>query len=401
LKEIIEVYSSLALMGEELNLVKDTIIKIQNETIKEIKFGVSDKEKKDIMEEYYFDNCILIPGFINGHTHIGDSFAKELGFELSIDEVVQYPKGLKHYLLNTVEKDIIIEGVKNALLEMLYSGTTTYVDFRENGIEGINIIKSAENRLKKIDPNFLIQKIILGRPNKDLSELNEILNNCDGVGLSSTNLYSDDELIEIKTICNKLNKIISVHVSETKEEHFNAEKEFGSSDVYRAILLLEANPIVHSIHINKNDLNLIKVKKCNIIICPRANSYFSVGFPPIQEFLQNNILFGLGTDNTMANSLNLFREFEYVIKYMRSIFGPTIINPIEIIKMSTTYPAKIYNLTDRGWLGKNMRADFIVLDLNKPHLQPLNRIYETITLRTHPGDIKTMFVGGNKIEIPK
>ncbi|MHA1311810.1 MAG: amidohydrolase family protein [Candidatus Helarchaeota archaeon] len=392
-----QIYSSLALLGEDLQIAKDVLIKINGKKIVDIETSITKQRKKDVSENFYFDNCIILPGFINGHTHIGDSFAKELGFKLKINEIVQYPKGLKHYLLEKIDENIIIDGMMNSIKEMIYSGTTTFVDFREGGINGINLLQNAINNILKINPNLKINRIILGRPKNGIEDIDNLFKYCDGIGLSSTNKYSDEELIEISKKCKKLNKIASVHVSETKEERLYTDREFNNSDVYRAILLLDANPIVHAIHITKKDMTLIKAKKRGIVVCPRANSYFGVGFPPIQEFIKENIPICIGTDNVMANSLNLFREFEYIIKYLRCIFGPKIINSIDILKMATIYPAKIFNLKNKGSLDIGKEADMIVLNLNKPHLQPFNKILEILTLRACPSDIKTIFLEGNKI----
>ena len=394
-----KIFSSFALIGEELELLNDVIIEIQEDNIIKISNNNNEIEMNCIEPEFKFENCIIIPGFINSHTHIGDSFAKELGYKLKINEIVQSPKGLKHYLLDTVKKETIIDGIKNSILEMIYTGTTTFVDFRENGITGIKLIDEAEKSLIKEHRDLKIGRIILGRPNKDLKNLDELLKICDGVGLSTTNNYSDEELTEIKEKCEKYNKIISVHVAETKEERMIADKEFNSSDVYRAILLLNANPVVHAIHINQKDLRLLRAKERGIVICPRANSYFGVGFPAIQEFIKQKISICIGTDNVMANSLNLFREFEFIIKYLRSVFGPKVIDPLEVLKMVSVYPSKIYNLKDRGWLSPEKRADFSIIDLSGPHLRPLNKILETLTLRVNSKDIKSIFLGGNRIDI--
>ncbi|MHA1232921.1 MAG: amidohydrolase family protein [Candidatus Helarchaeota archaeon] len=396
-----KIFVSFAFLKESLELFKDVIIEITGNYISNVKTNVLQDEVKEIEPSYRYNNCVLIPGFINGHIHIGDSFAKELGYNLKIDEIVKYPNGLKHYLLRTIDEEIVIEGIRNSMLEMLYNGITTFVDYRENGVSGIKLLQKADLLFKKMYPEIELGKIILGRPDKSLDELDDVLKYCDGVGLSSTNLYSDDELNEIKNICKKHNKIISVHAAETKEEHFIAEKKYGNSDVYRALLVLEANPIVHSIHINKKDLWLIKSKKCGIVVCPRANSYFGVGFPPIQEFISSDIPLCIGTDNVMANSLNIFREFEYLIKYLRSVFGPKIINPLDVLRMATVNPAKIFKLEDRGWIDKNKRADFIILDLSSPHLQPMTKLAELIVLRAGPRDIKSVFLGGRRIETRK
>ncbi|MHA1831720.1 MAG: amidohydrolase family protein, partial [Candidatus Helarchaeota archaeon] len=185
-----QIYSSLALLGEDLQIAKDVLIKINGKKIVDIETSITKQRKKDVSENFYFDNCIILPGFINGHTHIGDSFAKELGFKLKINEIVQYPKGLKHYLLEKIDENIIIDGMMNSIKEMIYSGTTTFVDFREGGINGINLLQNAINNILKINPNLKINRIILGRPKNGIEDIDNLFKYCDGIGLSSTNKYS-------------------------------------------------------------------------------------------------------------------------------------------------------------------------------------------------------------------
>jgi cytosine/adenosine deaminase-related metal-dependent hydrolase len=129
----------------------------------------------------------VIPGFINAHTHVGDSFAKDRGLNLPISELVEPPDGLKHKLLRTASKETIISGIKTTLKEMFSSGITSFVDFRESGEEGVKILKEA-----LIDSP--INAFICGRPFPDLEVLPKVLGVSNAIGLSSTNKYSDEEL---------------------------------------------------------------------------------------------------------------------------------------------------------------------------------------------------------------
>ena len=45
---------------------------------------------------------LIVPTFVNAHTHIGDSFIKEKGIDLpkNIKDLVAPPDGLKHRLLH-------------------------------------------------------------------------------------------------------------------------------------------------------------------------------------------------------------------------------------------------------------------------------------------------------------
>ena len=93
---------------------------------------------------------IILPGLINSHIHIGDSFAKEIGYDKNLIDVVAPPNGIKHKLLADTPSDIKKLGIKKAALEMISNGITFFSDFRERGLEGINLIKEslASNPIK-------------------------------------------------------------------------------------------------------------------------------------------------------------------------------------------------------------------------------------------------------------
>ena len=114
------VFSKFALIGEDLVLKRDVFLEIdENGIILEINHK-NPETPIEISENT--QNHLLLPGLINSHTHIGDNFAKELGFNKDLAEIVEPPFGLKHKLLRQTSEEIIIKGIKNATLEMLSNG---------------------------------------------------------------------------------------------------------------------------------------------------------------------------------------------------------------------------------------------------------------------------------------
>ena len=88
---------------------------------------------------------LIVPTFVNAHTHIGDSFIREKNIDLpkNIEELVAPPNGLKHKLLREASDEDIIKGMEKSIDIMIKSGTKYFCDFRENGILGISQLKAA------------------------------------------------------------------------------------------------------------------------------------------------------------------------------------------------------------------------------------------------------------------
>ena len=98
-----EIFSNYGLIGDNLELKKDIKILIsKNGNFKSISYkNVGDT----IQLSDNNSNLLLVPGLINSHIHIGDSFAKEQGFNRALKSVVAPPNGIKHFLLNQTPKE--------------------------------------------------------------------------------------------------------------------------------------------------------------------------------------------------------------------------------------------------------------------------------------------------------
>ncbi len=383
-------FAKKALIGEELEYKEDLYIKIDDGYISEI----SEKPFNSSKTCYFSDSDVLIiPSFINMHVHIGDSFAKERGSKLTLSEVVEPPNGIKHVLLKNTDRNTIIQGIQNSIEEMLASGTTFFLDFREGGIDGVELLLEALKDSK-------IKKFILGRPDSKEEDIFKLMKFTRGLGLSSVNDYSEEELSRFNLLYTEGSKVISTHVSEMEYEREKCLENYNCTDIERAINVLGANLLVHGIHATEQDINLMHESNVTLVCCPRANSYFHIPMGPIDKFIKKEINLCLGTDNVMANSPDLLREMEYFGKYVRSIYGQNLISTKEIIKMITINAARAINLDhDLGSIDPFKRADFLVIELNAPNLQGLNEenIYDFIVYRLKSENIKQSYINGNLV----
>lgn len=374
-------------MGDELELKKNVEIKFSEGYIDRITEDAKASSEKKIMDR------ILLPGFINGHTHLGDSFGKEQGYGKSLSEVVEPPDGIKHRLLETSSESDLIRGMKFAVQEMLSCGTTMFADYREGGIDGVYI-------LKKILEEGKIKSIILGRPypSFDMNVIRNVLKMSQGLGINSINSLSDSELELAYLLCQEGSKIISTHASETAREREMSIQKFGKSDIKRAIENFHVEYLVHCIHADDEDLDLMAEKGIAAGICPRANLYFGLKVPPVEKMLERNITMCLGTDNVMANSPDLFREMEFLTKYLCHVKHP--VPGKDILKMVTINPARVFRIDHLiGCLREGNRADFFLLDLLAPNLSPLtlSQIHETIALRANSLNVVSTYLNGNVV----
>ena len=380
------------LYGHELKLINSTSVKISDSKFKEINSQITRKNDNVVDCE----NLLLIPGFINAHTHIGDSIAKDLSINSNVDSKIHPMIGLKQKILRETPDKELIRFMRKSAQTMLKKRITTFVDFREGGVHGINLLKKA---LKDVPINAVIlgrleyyhtkQQIKQNTPMPDFlkDDLDFILQNCDGVGISGPNENSDSNLHEFS----KIRKIVGIHAAETLSSNSISKKLNKKTELKRA-LLADPTFLVHMTYASKSDLVSAVKKTRGIIICPRANASLAEGIPDIDLMLKMKCILGIGTDNVMINSPDMFREMDYLWKVTMGIKKKRI-DPKQILKMTTINPGKI--LTKKiGCIKENYFADCIFIDKNSIDLEPMNNIHASIVHRASQESIRAVMSRG-------
>ncbi|MFX0080386.1 MAG: amidohydrolase family protein [Candidatus Hodarchaeota archaeon] len=378
--------SPYALIGDNLNLKKNVSVEIDNGG-KITNISYEDPEE-NIQPLKSNQSKLIIPGLINSHVHIGDSFAKELGFNKELSEIVAPPFGLKHKLLRQTPKEVIIMGIKNAVFEMLSNGITCFIDFREGGVEGLKLLKKALD-------NTLISCLIYGRF-MDESEIELIFELGDGVGLASYDQISTKNKEYVIKSKHSSKKMIACHCAEKIHDSNLLDDMFSDKLV---------DVIIHGTKLIRKDLIKIQKEGKSLVLCPRCNGYFGVGFPPITEILQFKIPISLGTDNIMVNNSDLFEEMRYLYRISRVLgsHDKTIqLTSRELLKMVTVNAARNFRIENEfGSISEGKRADFFLIDLKGPNYYTnnlsKNNIYDIIVQRTKSENIIKTYIKGDVV----
>lgn len=365
---MITIKNATVLYGENMDAVKSNIL-IEDDKIVEVSQNASGGRIVDA------SGCIVAPCLINSHIHMGDSVAKDAGDGQPINKIVKPPDGIKHRILNETPPEKLVESMRESMNYMLETGTTTFVDFREGGFEGVELIDEASRDIP-------IRKIVLGRhdsfldPEVETSAVKKtakkLLKSCDGIGLSGFGEIRDDVAIAITDTCKKYGKISSIHAAEYHDVQEKSLRTTGNTEVQRA-LKTGFDLLVHLTSPIDNDLKFTGLNGVPVVSCPRSNGALSVGIPPIKEMMDNNIDVLLGTDNVMFNSPNMFQEMEYALKVTRGLYR-AYVSPVNVFKMATVNAAKALNL-DTGWIQEGKVADLMIVKLTSenPVLSLINR----------------------------
>jgi len=384
------------LYGKELDYVQSTNVRILGKFIEQIGTKLSPNKDEKVLD---CEGLLLMPGLINSHIHIGDSIGKDIGIDSSTEEKIHPIVGFKQKILKNSKTSHLNSFIQNSCLSMIRKGITTFIDFREGGIDGINLLKNATTKIP-------IRPIILGRiecyqnsksikKNIPLTELNKtdlknLLTKCDGLGISGPNEFSDSALNHFS----KTKKIRAIHSAETNESSKISQNMYRKTETQRA-LLAKPNFLVHMTYASKKDLTLIRKKRINIVVCPRANGSLAEGIPDIDLMLDVGCNIAIGTDNVMINSPDMFREMDYLWKVSMGIKKKRLL-PKNILQMATTNASNILG-GKVGIIQNNKIADCIFIEKHSIDLEPMYNPYASIVHRASENTIKAVMYEGKLV----
>jgi cytosine/adenosine deaminase-related metal-dependent hydrolase len=311
---------------------------------------VEDGEIAAVEEAAVESENVVLPAFVNAHTHIGDSIAKEAGAGLSLDELVAPPDGLKHRLLRAASHEEKVEAMRRSLRLMASTGTAACVEFREGGVDGVEAIREAVEGLA-IDP------VVLGRETADAMRAS------DGFGASGAR---DAEFDDLRAETREAGKLFGIHAGE-RDPH----------DVDPA-LDLDPDFVVHVVHPEPSHLDRIEADEVPVVVCPRSNLVTGVGVPPLRDLLDRTTV-ALGTDNVMLNSPSMFREMEFASKL-------TDATATEVLRMATANGAEIAGL-NCGVVEPGREARLLVLDGDSDNLAGAQDLVRAVVRRGGEADV--------------
>jgi len=374
-----------ALVGEDLEPLFDCEIVWRGDKI------VSIEGKR----EGGFDGRVVIPSFVNAHTHIGDSVAKEAYIGLTLEETVDPHVGLKAKILGSSTREELVGAMREALTQCVASGVTHVLDFREGGVEGLELAKEACEGVG-------VRVALFGRPSKppskervlsnerfgesELEELHRVCEISEGIGVSGANEYSDRMLEQIREVAKTHEKLVAVHCLESDNTRNKLKHVFGRDEFQRCFSLLKPNIFVHMTHATRREVALAG-KAAKIVCCPRSNAALANGFPPLREILKSGG--ALGTDNVMVNSPDMFREMEFAYKILVGSTKKPFYDVRSVLKAATLNARQLLHLKPLS-VGGN--ADFVVLNLVK--LRPFWNLHSTVVNRAQTENVEVVVKGG-------
>jgi cytosine/adenosine deaminase-related metal-dependent hydrolase len=356
-------------------------------------------------------DTIVAPAFINAHTHVADGIIKEVGFGHEYWDVMMPPDGLKHQALRQTAPDDVTTGIADALDCMLATGTLTFVDFREGGRSGVDMLRraSAASPVRAValgrfgayppQPVEQLERNAGRLTDANLAEVEAILEAADGFSLVTGNDLTDDALEQVGTFVRQRGRLLAVHAAEAPGYRTISITRTGRADVPRVLEHLRPDFVVHLTLATVDELDSVAKVGVPAVVCPRIQGVMGLGVPRFDWMLERGMLVALGTDNLMLCGPDLLRELEYSSRVVRALrTSATYPSARQLLQMVTINPARILG-RDReiGSLEPGKRADVVVFDARSANLRPVRDPVATLVNRADGRDVAAVVREGRVV----
>lgn len=354
------------------------------------------------------DNCLVMPGLVNGHTHAAMSCFRGIADDL---ELMTW---LNHYIFpaeaKNVNPELVYWGSLLANAEMIKSGTTTFCDmylFEEETAQaaqqaGIRCLLG-EGLFDFPSPNAQTPTAALAYARKLLDKWssNPLVN----FFIAPHSLYtcSQPVLAAAKKLADEYQVIYGLHLLENEAERRQLHDKYGQkamSFLKNTGYLTERFLSFHCVCVDEEDMRMLADHGCRVVHNPVSNMKLASGVAPVIAMMKAGILLGLGTDGCASNNnLDMFQEIDAAAKLQKvSSLDPTVMDARTVIRLATCDGAQALGLGNLiGTLEAGKKADIIIIDLNKPHLTPLYNEYSHIAYTVGGADVDTVLINGKVV----
>ena len=366
---------------------------------------------------------LLMPGLIDTHVHLAQAMIRGCADDL----------GLLDWLIKRVwvlqGSYTVEDGQASAALcalEMIKSGTTSFVEcmlaevYGFDGVAEMIIQSGMRAALGKIVmdiPSYAQAENVMHPgmvENHETSVQNTLAaydkwnGAADGriqvwFGPRTPGGVSPDLYDRISQLASERDMGITIHLSEVREDlEYAASQGFRSpTEFAHAHGLLGARSVLaHCVWTDQQDFELMAETGTHVTHNPASNGKTATGIAPIRGMLESGVNVSIGCDGGPSNNTyDMIRDLR-MVSYLANLReeDPTVVPAETVLEMATINGAKAMGIDGQvGSIEAGKRADFILIDMDKPHLVPAPDPVSTIVYAAHGSDVDTVVIDGQTV----
>ena len=354
--------------------------------------------------ERHFPEAVIVPGFVNAHSHL--EYAVYAGF----GDGAPFPEWLATHMerKRALERDDMRAIALRGAADSLAAGITTTADYSFSGAAaeaaqalGLRAIVYLE--VFAVDPAVAERQYTNARARTEETPLVQI-------GISPHAPYTCS--LEVYRWCLSLGIPVGTHLAESANEHEWLEhgdgplREIGPVLVpptgKRSVATLESvlGPellCAHCVELEPAEVALLAARDVPIAHCPRSNALLGCGVAPLTELRAAGARVGLGTDSPASTpSFDVFEEMRAAVYLARAAArDPGALDAEAALRLATLDAARALRLDERvGTLAAGKRADLAVVSLAGSPYHPVEDPAAAVVFGGSPERVLATVVDG-------
>jgi 5-methylthioadenosine/S-adenosylhomocysteine deaminase len=403
--DLLVLNGTLVTMDREHRIIQDGGVAIADGRIAAV------GESRDLLRNFTAPQRIdaagklIIPGLINGHTHIPMTLFRGLADDLDLQDWLTkyiFPAEAKN-----VSEEFVRVGTRLGLAEMIRGGTTTYCDMYyfedaiadETAKAGVRAVLGetvidfpvADNKTNA-EAMAYVERFVKRWQGHDLI--------VPAVAPHAPYTVSEDHLKAIKAFSDRTGAPIVTHISETKREVDDSVKAKGASPVdflARIGFLNDRVIAAHMVWPSPEEIQLLQRIGVGVVHNPQSNMKLASGVAPVPKMMAAGVRVGLGTDGAASNNdLSMWEEMDTSAKLHKVFSGdPKVMSAEDAFSLATIGGAAALHLEKEiGSLAQGKRADLVLVNRDSLNQIPLYNVYSDLVYATKASDVETVIING-------
>ncbi|WP_150273599.1 amidohydrolase [Paenibacillus tepidiphilus] len=349
---------------------------------------------------------LFMPGLVNTHGHAAMSLLRGYGDDMVLQSWLQdkmWPMEAKF------TGDDVYWGTALSVLEMLKGGTTTFLDMYDHMDRVAEVTERSGIRA------VLMRGVIGLCPedvqNAKLAEAVQFARDWHGKAdgritamISPHAPYTcpPDYFMKFVQAAHDLDLPMHTHMSETRHEVEQNAADYGLRPVAhleKLGMFTRPSLVAHGVHLNDEEIAILARHNVGVSHNPGSNLKLASGVARVPELLKAGVKVSLGTDGAASNNnLDMFEEMRLAALIHKGVSGdPTAVPAPKALLMATQYGAESVFLDKVGRLAAGMKADFIAIDIDQPHLLPRTDLLSHAVYSANAADVKHVWVDGKQV----
>src|SRR5260370_1028182 len=396
-------------MNAERRIIEDGAVAVKGDTIVAVGSRANIEAKYAAAQTINAKGKLVLPGFINGHTHVPMTLLRGLRDDVTLDE------WLRKYIFPAEAKNVTEEfvrwGTRLAAAEQIRGGVTTFADmyYFEDAVA---------EETKAAGMRGVLGETILDFPAPDnksnaamLEYTEKFLKRWQGDALihaavAPHSIYtcSQKTLQDSAALARKYSAPILIHVADMKKELDDSRAQNGTTPVQYLDKLRILGPdtvAAHVISVDETDRKILPQRNVGCVPNRSAHMILASGVAPVIEERAAGVAVGLGTDGPAGsnNDLDLMEEMDLAAKLQKiTKMDPRALGAKAVVEMATIEGAKAVHLEKEiGSLEAGKKADVILISLDAPNAVPMYDVYAQLAYALKRSDVETVVIGGRVV----